>query len=121
MTLPELIAALEGATVEQQDALIDRTLLFAERQGWITTNTMIKARRMLDAGAYESAALTLLPEGCLGMIKEVWSGTQKAGIATVQRYTASPRLMWAAGWDAFAATPALALSAAALKARGDAP
>lgn len=69
-------------------------------------------RRMLDAGAYESAALTLKPEGW------GWSlcDEQGQGAATV-----SPNRDMGDQYSSHAATPALALLAAICRARAASP
>jgi hypothetical protein len=56
-----------------------------------------RAVRMIEIGAYESAAVMLVPEGCGWM---VMSSAAKVGV-----------------WPSHGATPALALCAAALRAR----
>jgi len=56
-----------------------------------------RAVRMIEIGAYESAAVTLVPEGCGWM---VMGNAAKVGV-----------------WPSRAATPALALCSAALRAR----
>lgn len=59
------------------------------------------------------AVFTLVPEACLATIKELWDGPRKAGNATVTLYDEG---FWQGVWQGIAATPALALCAAALRA-----
>lgn len=64
-------------------------------------------------------ALTLVPKGCLHMSRTIWDAAGKtAGLARVDQYEPvdSPS-MWFDGSDAIAATPAMALTAASLRAR----
>jgi hypothetical protein len=68
------------------------------------------------------AAMTLVPEGCLFTVRTVWDGDETAGLASVSRYTPAkpcrhPRRYWMDEHQTTAATPALALTAAALRAR----
>ena len=67
------------------------------------------------------AALTLVPDACLAMTRQLWDGNNKAGHAVINSYTASGEepdgKMWAGDFTAVAATAALALTAAALRAR----
>ncbi|MGF7152494.1 hypothetical protein [Novosphingobium gossypii] len=60
------------------------------------------------------AAMTLVPEGCLHMARTIWDAAGKtAGIGRVDRYVSGK---WTDGFDSCAASPALALTAAALRA-----
>ncbi len=68
------------------------------------------------------AAMTLVPEGCLFVVRTVWDKMKPAGFGSVSIYEKGEfggheRLYWMAEHQAVAATPALALCAAALRAR----
>ena len=68
------------------------------------------------------AAVTLVPEGCLFTARTVWDKGKQAGLGFVSRYEKGEfggheRLYWMDEHQAVAATPALALTAAALRAR----
>ena len=107
----ELIARLQAATANDKrlfedvwEHLCQTSLEFrrfacttTDSDGWTQTGRFI---RMLDAGAYESAALTLVPSTMNATID-----TRKPAAATL------------GGEWVYAATPALALCIAALKAR----
>jgi hypothetical protein len=106
MTREELIAALESATAEQQGHLILQALWLAHERGWITAQAGERAFKMLSVGAYESAALTLVPANRIGP----WC---------IFDFTNSAKAE-VDGEPGVGATPALALAAAALKAQGGA-
>ena len=115
--LTALIARVEAATVAEQSDVLAAALMAARKAGWFAAKQYSSALRMLAASAYESAALTLVPEGM------VWNaGNDTPGWAHVWRdspqYDGRPH-------DGRSATPGLALTAAALRARlaqmGDAP
>jgi hypothetical protein len=77
-----------------------------------------KFAKMLDAEAYESAAIMLVDPLWLGKAGELWDGDRKCGWATVHRYSKTDAgMMWDDQHDTVARTPALALVAACLKAR----
>jgi hypothetical protein len=62
------------------------------------------------------AAMTLVPEDCLAMMRELWfDDGKKCGHATVSRYRDHK---WDDTYTATADMPALALTAASLRARG---
>lgn len=65
------------------------------------------------------AAASLVPSGCLYMARTLWDGGGEtaSGCATVTQYSAAPDRMWVWDYSGNAATPALALCAAALRAR----
>jgi hypothetical protein len=68
------------------------------------------------------AARTLVPDNCLYTVRTIWDGDKQAGLASVSIYERAPglgqpRLFWMGEHQIDAATPALALCAAALKAR----
>lgn len=71
------------------------------------------------------AAMTLLPDECLFTARTVWDKMKPAGLGFVSRYEKGEfggheRLYWMDEHQALAATPALALCAAALRARAGA-
>jgi len=107
--LTALIARVEAATVAEQDEVMRDAVAAltsrwdASRRAWIA--------RALDAECYESAALTLVPEE---WGREFWHepGEKAQGNVWPPRRR-FPR--WTC--SGFAATPALALTAAALRAR----
>ena len=74
--------------------------------------------RLLDAGAFLDAAMSLVPEGCLFMARTLWDDGKTAGNAVVFHYapTETQGLRYDGEDHAVAATPALALTAAALSA-----
>jgi hypothetical protein len=116
MTREELIAALERADGGEQDELIRCALRFALMQGWITVATWDRAVRMCDAEAYESAALTLVPD-------ELWRSILHAppfGKATVSLRTGGITDPKTKEWMGHAITPAIAICIAAIRARGEA-
>lgn len=109
MTLPELIAALEAAKADDQGGMVRTALWFARDQQWITQDAYERGYHMCDAGAYESAALSLVPDGAY------WDAGHS--------YVHKPRDCYEStvghpyGHEGHAKTPALALCIAALKAR----
>ena len=62
------------------------------------------------------AAMTLVPEHSLFTVRTLWDDSKTAGLAVVSRYEGERRF-WMGEHQSVAATPALALCAAALKAR----
>jgi hypothetical protein len=111
--LTALIARVEVVTVAEQSDVFAVALRVARKAGWFAAKQYSSARRMLAASAYESAALTLVPEGWFVMLG-YQNGGQSAG-ASLMEYPAWQNR----GRDAqgTADTPALALVAAALRAR----
>lgn len=67
------------------------------------------------------AAMTLVPGDCLAMVRHLWDGDNRAGHAVLNSYVSSREeadgKMWAADFTAVSANPALALCAAALRAK----
>jgi hypothetical protein len=59
----ELIARLEVATLEDQATVLRAVLSHAWEEGWIDHDAALKAGAWADVGAYESAALVLVPPG----------------------------------------------------------
>jgi len=127
----ELIARLESA-----DGPSGSLLLEAAKAVWVwgyvptgvNPDVWVKRwnrfHRMLDAEAWTSAAEMLVPEGCLSMVRTVWADAhapteRPVGYASVDRYFKDDAgLFWKENFLALGETPALALAAAALKARG---
>lgn len=68
------------------------------------------------------AAMTLVPEGCLVVVKTLWDKDKTAGYAIIQHYadTETCGKRYDGETTGLAATPALALTAAALIARSEA-
>lgn len=86
--------------------------------GWYSATPPIKGANSIAAPqAYTAsldAAMTLVPKGCLHMARTIWDAEGKtAGIGCINQYVGD---MWTDGFDSCAATPALALTAAALRA-----
>ena len=109
--MDDLIAELERAEKGSQPELLHRAVDFARDQGWFNEDEHAKAWAFINIGAFESAALTLVPEGRYWRINPSLSkGRPTAG---VECDTCEAM--------AEAATPALALTIAALKARKETP
>jgi hypothetical protein len=115
-TLADLIARLEAATADQQAGLIKLALWSAVDNGWITPKACGRAIRMVDAEAYESAALTLVPDGWRWSLdwtqRPPYQDCGRADLYAPGRGIKPPDVQ-----DVYAATPAIALCIAALKAR----
>ena len=112
--LTALIARVEVAAVAEQSDVLAAALMAARKAGWFAAKQYSSALRMLAASAYESAAMTLVPEG--------WR------VYRMERLSCAPDAEWRAdiiktygsvGQNARAShlAPALALTAAALRAR----
>ena len=113
----ELIARIENASAADQSDVIRAALRHALDQGWITVDAYKRAQLMCNAGAFVDAALTLIPEGHAWSVR--WnraSDGELYGDARCWRFC-HPRDDETPTHRALAATPALALSAAALRAR----
>ena len=78
VTADELIARLKKATADEQREAIDQALLFAWCRDWISSRNCRRGGKMLDAEAYESAALMLVPEGWSGEIMWKSSGPSRS-------------------------------------------
>jgi hypothetical protein len=113
-----LIERVEGATADQQREMLleaysaiypDNPLGY-----WTSTDRARRFVAMLEAEAFESAAMTLVPEGRKVTIEhEPNCGFAMAGYAQARVYMPNKR----DGYDvAEATTPALALTAACLRA-----
>ena len=115
-----LIRDLEKASVSEERGVILDALTYAHASKWIDTATFHGAQKMLHVGAFLSAALPLVPEGYAIEQMMIWPGEPSDGMVVGTRFRAG-RYWHEAGkdgrWKATAATPALALASAALKAR----
>jgi hypothetical protein len=69
------------------------------------------------------AAMTLVPDGCLATVRQLWDGPERHGYAIVSTYSDDAEecdgKFHLDDYTGLAATPALALCAAALKARAE--
>lgn len=102
-----LIERVEQATSEQQGEVIAAVLMTARKTGWLTSAQYSAALHMLVAKAYESAALALVPEGWGWHVDYLPPQTPWASLVWQGRMRHA----------CHAATPALALGLAALRAR----
>jgi len=78
--------------------------------------------RLLEGGGYLDAALLLVPEECLFTARTVWDNERTASLGFISRYESKkPHGMllryWVDEHQSIAVTPALALTAAALRAQ----
>lgn len=112
-TLAALIERVEQATSEQQGEVIATVLMTARKTGWLTSAQYSAALHMLVAKAYESAALALVPEGW-GWSLHSAEDTCPSCAYCVPHTKALP---WPDIEESRAATSALALVAAALRAK----
>lgn len=113
--LDALIARIEGASEGEQFHRIYDCLQFALERKWVTGEQYDSAGQMLAVGAYESAALTLVPEGC------GWTGGSDNLFSIYRKEERDDMPGWPIiGESNFAKTPALAICAAALRARREA-
>jgi hypothetical protein len=116
MTLLELATRCEQAT--GPDKSIDREIAMAtgwqHRSGGVWERVLEWERPAFTASL--DAAMTLVPDSCLAMVKQLWDGDSKSALARVSRYVASSRF-WMGDWSGLSDVPALALCAAALRAR----
>lgn len=119
MTNTDLIARLEAAGPKDEATLLGTCANYATAYGWITSDQCGQMWRCIDVDAYESAALILMPEGWDWLVrndtKGAFTSLTRGGQPTmVEGRQINPE------WHAiqvYAATPALSLSAAALRAR----
>lgn len=104
-----LIHRIEEAGAEQEAALVHEAVVLAHGKGWITDDQLKTAGTFWHVGAYLQAALILLPEGLWWVLNSgVQSGAALAKISAGKTWDTH---------DGNAATPALAVCVAALKAR----
>jgi hypothetical protein len=123
-TLNELAEQAEAANAEQQHEMLAQA--WEAIHGWpLRLSAGLDAKRfllMLDCGAFESAAMTLVPEGdgiCLNMGQGPWVGH----FARIWEVSAELAVGGkdACAWEVHGCNPnslSLALTAAALRARG---
>ena len=107
--MSDLLTRLKAATAEQQHELILQALWHAREREWITEERYYQAVSWCDDGAFESAALTLVPEGMMWLLCS-------DGTADIGREPASGTML-VGEFEGEAATPALAFVIAALRAR----
>ena len=112
--MKELLAKLEAATEADQERLIWDAVQYAYNRSWIFTPTCAKAHSWVRSGAYMSAAMVLMPEGWA--IRNLWQAVKPKdwpwwGIQLwrPEPYKVLPSVLGAA-------TPALAVAIAALRA-----
>jgi hypothetical protein len=112
MTRDDLFKYLEEATEDEQKDALNAVFLFAVKNGWIEDFPCYKARQFISIGAYESAALTLVPEGLC------WRYDSALGYAEIFDLSKSPIHVAGSSDDPClnGKPPALALCIAALKA-----
>lgn len=119
MTREELIERLEAATADQQATVLADAVRFARDAGWIDRERAAEAFNWIAYGAYESAALALVPAGCDWVVRSGMTDhpTDTRPYAHVMFGNVNRDRRRSLG-EAHAATPALALCIAALKAQG---
>jgi len=106
MTIDEIIARLEEATELQQALVLEEAVKYAHERRWIDKETAQQALAWVECGAFESAALSLVPEGCAWQVGCEIDFTPTARVWGHDIHA-----------DEFAATPALALCIASFRAR----
>lgn len=114
--LDDLIARLEKATEADQQSVMLDVIAFAYKSKWIAAIAYNRALEWILLGAYESAALILVPEG--------WSWTVKAyrdcAPPNDTAHAVVSRVAWEKRGDEAefykSSNPAIALCIAALKA-----
>lgn len=111
-----LITKVEQTTEDEQYVAIYDALVFAHKHEWITNGPYYIALKFLRAGAYESAALLLVPEGRtfwhLSRYSDPAEFASECSFSTYSDDGSEPHHV-----KSDAATPALALTAAALRAK----
>lgn len=116
-----LIQRVEAAEEAVQAPWLKRAIDAAWKARWITDAVWRRADELLQAGAYLDAAVSLVPSGCEWQVHSANAfGGAMAGLFLNGRRNGER-----AHWARDCATPALALTAAALRAllemeRGDA-
>lgn len=122
--MDNLIARVEAGTAEQQRELLIEAA-FEIANGWWSEERDAKFYAMLDAEAYESAALMLVPEGWVSGF-EHWPDPKGETCKAWLKQTSTSKIGHEYFWghatgdlhiDGKAATPALAIGAAALRAK----
>jgi len=108
--MSDLIARLEAAAADEQQNLVLECLNLAYKHQWLPMRAYAVAVSWCMTGAYESAALTLVPEGYEWTI----------GLVNTRGFCSlGPEGTFTTTAEVDAATPALAICAAALKARSE--
>lgn len=127
MTRDEIIEQLATATEETQGEAIRRALAWAHKNETISDGPYDRAMKLVDAGGYIDAAMVLVPKGWhINCLATGDKGTRLNNPARFPRCILRPHLDNDDGWKCGlavcerAATPALALAIAALKASDDA-
>ena len=105
--MKDLIAKLEAAPEAQQELVFLEVLELARNRNWINDDTHERARQWVINGAYLSAAEVLVPEKYAWRLQEV-VGSGMAIVAPEGKKWNFPKI--------HAATPALAITIAAMKA-----
>jgi hypothetical protein len=122
LDLSKRVEALSGPCNKTDELIVKMlyTLQFpiAEYGGPINYDPMIwQERHGFSPTASLDAAMQLVPVGFLHMVRTLWHDDKTAGNATVSRYKQEGNgIFWQDNYAATAATPALALTAAALRA-----
>ena len=118
----ELDATIAALTSGDQAARVVRPSegsIFSHKPGWWSDGAT-ESHLSLAYTASLDAAMTLVPEGSLHFARTVWgavNGDKAEGFAGVSLYEyANGKRYWITEFQATAATPALALTAAALRA-----
>ncbi|MGI9492584.1 MAG: hypothetical protein ACR2QF_09320 [Geminicoccaceae bacterium] len=121
--ITDLIGRLEEATEAEQGDLLIEAAVRAGQRGWITESQRWRASALIHIGAFIDAALMLVPENADWIVSRVTDLSQmRIGftgvIETLQGQGEVDRpFRMEHKAHAVAATPALALASAALKAR----
>ena len=125
-----LIRELENASVSEERGVILDALTYAHASKWIDTATFHRAQKMLHVGAFLSAVLPLVPEGCRWSVGNQDREKAKAHasclhMAILHRALNDPsprtekksKAVLAMWNNTDATTPALSLTTASFKAR----
>jgi len=109
-------AALAGAEIEWQD--YQKRNAYHRDGHWVSIGPIPPYTASIDS------AMSLVPEGCLFTVRTLWDDERTAGYAVVSRYETNtgehgPRRYWLGEHVATAGSPALALTAASLRAIGE--
>ena len=110
--MTDLIERLESAPDAEQGDLIAETIIFMQARGFISNVVAAEAHRLVSVGAYMDAAMTLIPEGWFVRLTEV-----RFGMWLTELWDGDKSTLIAPDIQLLGGTPALALTAAAMKAR----
>jgi hypothetical protein len=130
LALAARVEAAEGAdrALDAEIALAAGWKQLRQAQAWWRPEHVAEARKRRKAlwvwgptqlpafTASLDAAASLVPKKCLYFVRTLWDESGKAGYAGVTRYTAAPKRVFINETAGVAASPALALTAAALRA-----